>query len=30
VIIANMTGFKAREFYELDNQEEAKNVEVKF
>jgi LemA protein len=30
VIIANMTGFKAREFYELENQEEAKNVEVKF
>ncbi|MGH2649040.1 MAG: LemA family protein [Ginsengibacter sp.] len=30
VIVANMTGFKAREFYELDNQEEAKNVEVKF
>ncbi len=30
VIIANMAGFKAREFYELDNQEEAKNVEVKF
>lgn len=30
VIIANMTGFKAREFYELDNQDEAKNVEVKF
>ena len=30
VIIANMSGFKAREFYELDNQEEAQNVEVKF
>lgn len=30
VIIANMTGFKAREFFELDNKEEAKNVEVKF
>ena len=30
VIIANMAGFKAREFYELENQEEAKNVEVKF
>jgi LemA protein len=30
VIIANMSGFKAREFYELENQEEAKNVEVKF
>jgi len=30
VIIANATGFKAREFFELDNKEEAKNVEVKF
>jgi LemA protein len=30
VLIANMSGFKAREFYELENQEEAKNVEVKF
>lgn len=30
VIIANMTGFKTREFFELDNKEEAKNVEVKF
>lgn len=30
VIVANMAGFKAREFYELDNQEEAGNVEVKF
>ena len=30
VIIANMSGFKAREFYELENQEEAQNVEVKF
>jgi LemA protein len=30
VIVANMTGFKAREFYELDNQQEAQNVEVKF
>lgn len=30
VIIANMSGFKAREFYELENAEEAKNVEVKF
>jgi len=30
VIIANMSGFKAREFYELENPEEAKNVEVKF
>jgi hypothetical protein len=25
-----MTGFKAREFFELDNQQEAQNVEVKF
>ena len=30
VIIANMAGFKPRDFYELENQEEAKNVEVKF
>lgn len=30
VIVANATGFKAREFYELDNQSEAQNVEVKF
>ena len=30
VLVANMAGFKAREFYELENQEEAKNVEVKF
>jgi len=30
VIITNMSGFKAREFYELENPEEAKNVEVKF
>ena len=30
VIIANMTGFKAREFFELDNPQEAQNVEVKF
>jgi LemA protein len=30
VIVANMTGFKAREFYELDNEQEAQNVEVKF
>jgi LemA protein len=30
VIIANMMGFKAREFYELDNEQEAQNVEVKF
>jgi LemA protein len=30
VLIANATGFKAREFYELENQSEAQNVEVKF
>jgi hypothetical protein len=30
VIVANISGFKPREFYELDNQEEAQNVEVKF
>ena len=30
VLVANMTGFKAREFYELDNEQEAQNVEVKF
>jgi len=30
VVVANMTGFKAREFFELDNQQEAQNVEVKF
>lgn len=30
VIIANMTGFKAREFFELDDAAEAQNVEVKF
>ncbi|MEO8720341.1 MAG: LemA family protein [Ginsengibacter sp.] len=30
VIIANMSGFKAREFYELENEQEAQNVEVKF
>ncbi len=30
VLIANMTGFKPREFFELESQEEAKNVEVKF
>lgn len=30
VIVANMTGFKAREFFELDNPQEAQNVEVKF
>lgn len=30
VIIANMSGFKSREFYELENPQEAQNVEVKF
>lgn len=30
VIIANMAGFKPREFFELENQAEAGNVEVKF
>lgn len=30
VIVANTTGFKAREFYELENEQEAQNVEVKF
>ncbi len=30
VIVANMAGFKPREFFELDNQAEAQNVEVKF
>ena len=30
VIVANLTGFKPREFYELDDPQEAKNVEVKF
>ena len=30
VIVANFAGFKAREFYELENQAEAQNVEVKF
>ena len=30
VLIANMSGFKAREFYELEDQQEAQNVEVKF
>ena len=29
-IIANMSGFKPREFYELENTQEAQNVEVKF
>ena len=30
VIVANLTGFKPREFYELDDPQEAQNVEVKF
>ncbi|HEX5151592.1 MAG TPA: LemA family protein [Parafilimonas sp.] len=30
VILANMTGFKPREFFELDDKTEAKNIEVKF
>ena len=30
VIVANITGFKPREFFELENKEEAGNVEVKF
>lgn len=30
VLIANMTGFKPREFFELEDKQEAKNVEVKF
>jgi LemA protein len=30
VLIANAGGFKAREFFELENKDEAKNVEVKF
>ena len=30
VVIANMTGFKPREFFELEDKQEAKNVEVKF
>lgn len=30
VVIANSAGFRAREFYELDNPQEAQNVEVKF
>jgi LemA protein len=29
-IIANMTNFKPREFFELEDKTEAKNVEVKF
>ena len=30
VIIANVSGFKARDFFELENPQEAQNVEVKF
>lgn len=30
VLVANMTGFKSREFFELENAAEAENVEVKF
>ncbi len=30
VLVAGLTGFKAREFFELENKDEAKNVEVKF
>ncbi|MGB8192704.1 MAG: LemA family protein [Chitinophagaceae bacterium] len=30
VIVANSTGFKPREFFELENAAEAQNVEVKF
>ena len=30
VIIANATGFKSREFFDLEDKAEAKNVEVKF
>lgn len=30
VVVANMTGFKSREFFELENAAEAENVEVKF
>lgn len=30
VILANMTGFKPREFFELEDKQEARNVEVKF
>jgi LemA protein len=30
VIVANTTGFKPREFFELENKAEAQNVEVKF
>jgi len=30
VIVANITGFKPREFFELDDKAESQNVEVKF
>jgi LemA protein len=30
LIVANFAGFKAREFYELENEAESRNVEVKF
>ena len=30
VILANMTGFKPREFFQLEDKQEAQNVEVKF
>ena len=30
VVVANMTGFTSREFFELENPAEAENVEVKF
>ena len=30
VVVANMTGFKSREFFELEDKAEARNVEVKF
>lgn len=30
VVVANMTGFAAREFFELENTAEAQNVQVKF
>ncbi|MBS1753288.1 MAG: LemA family protein [Ferruginibacter sp.] len=30
VLVANMTGFKAREFFELEDKNEAQNIEVKF
>lgn len=30
VLVANIGGFKAREFFELESKRKAKNVEVKF